>query len=143
MFNKVEKRAIKKQMELLQDYLNAYGDMLESCNNFFYAYNKLDLYEMALYAGNINFILKYANIIKQITELEKIITGKFVECDKSSFKLFITGMTDYILFHEFKNQKNGNIINTGKSYKKIFKGLERRDVQAGYVKLTFDAVKEK
>mgnify|MGYP003302923199 CR=1 FL=1 len=33
----------------------------------------------------------------------------------------------FILFNEFKKQRNGNIINTGKSYKKKF-NLPRRDV---------------
>ena len=143
MFGKAEKRALNKQKIILQDYLHAYGDMLESCHNFFRAYNKLDLYEMSIYAGNINFMLKYASVIGHITELEKIITGKYVECDEDSFKLFITGRIDYLTFHEFKKQKNGNIINTGKSYKKIFKGLERRDIQEGYINLTFDVAKEK
>ena len=127
MFNKVEKRAVKEQAEILGKYLDTYGTMLEMCQQFFQSYNKLDLYMMAIYAGDIHCMLQYAEVLGKINKLEEIITGKLVECDEDSFKFYITGKINYLLFHEFKRQKNGNIINTGKSYKKKF-NLPRRIV---------------
>lgn len=129
MFGKAEKRAIKKQEEILEDYLDTYGDVIEDCQNFFGAYNRRNLYEMSIYAGNIRYRLQYAEILGKISELEKIITGKFVECDEDSFKLYITGKINYLLFHEFKRQKNGNIINTGKTYKKKFNLPRREEIE--------------
>lgn len=129
MFNKVEKRAIKKQEEILEDYLDTYGDVIEDCQNFFRAYNRRNLYEMSIYAGNIRYRLQYAEILGKINELEKIITGKLVECDEDSFKFYITGKINYLLFHEFKRQKNGNIINTGKTYKKKFNLPRREEIE--------------
>lgn len=128
MFNKVEKRALEEQKEVLIFFLDAYGRVLECCLDFNKAYKKLDLYSMGIYAGNIHGLLqRTAEVIRKINSFERIITGKYVECDRDSFNLFITGKIDYLLFHEFKKQKNGNIINTGKIYKKKF-NLPRRDV---------------
>lgn len=130
MFGKVEKRALAEQKDILQNFLNDYGLILEECQRFFRSYRTLDLYVMEIAAGNIHAILskKIPPTINELNKLEKIITGKYVECDMDSFNLFITGRIDYLLFREFKKQKNGNIINTGKSYEKKFKGLERKDV---------------
>ena len=130
MFNRVEKRAVEQQKEILQNFLNDYGYILEECQRFFKAYRTLNLYTLEICAGNIHAILNQRTVptINTITKLERIITGKYVECDMDSFNFFITGRIDYLLFHVLKKQKNGNIINTGQSYEKKFKGLERKDV---------------
>lgn len=128
MFNKTEKRALEEQREILKEFLENYGTVLDACQSFFHVYRSLDLYSMSIYAGNIHGLLKRTGeTIRDITSLERIITGKYVECNKDSFNAFITDKTDYIIFNEFKKQRNGNIINTGKSYKKKF-NLPRRDV---------------
>lgn len=130
MFGKTEKRAMEEQKEILQNFLNDYGIVLEECQRFFKSYRTLNLYVMEIAAGNIHAILskKISSTISELNKLERIITGKYVECDMDSFNFFITGKINYLLFREFKKQKNGNIINTGKSYEKKFKGLERKDV---------------
>lgn len=147
MFNKVEKRALEEQKEILQGFLKEYGYILEECQRFFKAYRTLNLYLIEISSSNIHAVLnkKMAPTIEEINRLERIITGKYVECDMDSFNFFITGRTDYLLFHVLKKQKNGNIINTGKSYEKKFKGLERKDVLEEMIPLHTggDVAKEK